>query len=452
MHSSSKGLAASEVCPGARDGWSSDRLPACSKSGRAAAPCQIVLELDGDREARFLWPQPLPGGRGILATVSGISDDADTASIVVVPAGTTERRVIVRGARAGRLTKSGHLLFARGPKVFAAPFDLDRLTTTAEPVAILDGVASGQFGGPLLDVSDSGELVYVPGGDGGNQLVWVTRDGTRSDAGAPRRSYVPPAVLSPDGRWVAVSIGTGDHFLWQYSMDTGTLTPLTSRDTHGGVWSPDSATLAFLRQRQGIAIKDREATGEPEIVLKGPGGPSTWSPDGTTIVANRPAPDGSHELSALRLRDRTTQTLLRGRSPFVGAQFSPDGRWLAFASAESGELQVHVTDFPAARLRRQVSTDGGFAPVWARNGRELFYLSGTSMMAAPVRPGASIEFGRPVRLFDVEEAVGNLTAYSVAADGRFLFVEEGDAAVDRRHLTLVLNWDKELARLVPTAR
>ena len=90
----------------------------------------------------------LPGGRGTLLTVSGVSDDADNASVVVVPAGTTERRVIVRAARAGRLTASGHLLFARGDQIFAAPFDLARLTITADPVMVLDGVASGQFSGP----------------------------------------------------------------------------------------------------------------------------------------------------------------------------------------------------------------------------------------------------------------------------------------------------------------
>ena len=215
------------------------------EAGAAGGPCQLAVKLDGEREARFLWPQVLPGGRGTLLTVSAVSDDADSASIVVIPAGTTERRVIVRGARAGRVTASGHLLFARGHQIFAAPFDVDRLVMRADPVVVLDGVASGQFGGPLLDVSDRGDLVYVSGKDAGNRLVWVNRNGERSDAAAPRRSYVPPPRLSPDGRRVAVSVGTADHFLSLYSLDTGTLTPLTGHDTHGVAWSPDSRMVAF---------------------------------------------------------------------------------------------------------------------------------------------------------------------------------------------------------------
>ena len=421
------------------------------QAASVGGPCQLLVNADGQREARFLWPQILPGGRGMLFTAASESDDADSASIVVIPASMTERRIVVRGARAGRLTKSGHLLFARGHQIFAAPFDLDRLTISAEPVLVLDGVAWGQFGRPLLDVSDSGDLVYVPGQGPRSRLVWVTRDGLRSDAGAPRRHYVSPPRLSPDGRWVAVSIGTADHFLWVYSLDTGALSPFTHQDSHVAVWSPDSRSVAYP-QGQEIAIKDRDTTGEADA-LRGErrGVPSTWSPDRRTIVGSRDAPDGGHELFALRLAEGTTETLLRGRHPFLGAEFSPDGRWLAYASSESGQLEVYVTDFPAAKIKAQASTNGGFAPVWARNGRELFYVNGTTMMAAAVRSGNAIVFERAVRLFeDIDLAVGNVTTYSVAPDGRFLLVEEGQPEITQcRQLTLVLNWFQELNRLVP---
>jgi serine/threonine-protein kinase len=415
-------------------------------------PCRLTLETDGRREARFLWPQILPGGRGTLVTIAGISDDADSASIVVVPAGTSERRVVVRDARAGRLAKSGHLLFARGHQILAAPFDLDRLTVSAEPVVVLDGVALGQFGGPLADVSDSGDLVYVPGQALGNRLVWVTREGLRSDSGAPRRSYVSPPRLSPDGRRAAVSIGTADHFLWSYSLETGSLAPLTTEDSHVAVWSPDSRRVAYPH-RDGIAIKDLDSTGEVETLLQARRGgvPSTWSPDRKTLVGSRNEPDGSTELFALALEGGSATTLLRGRHPFLGAEFSPDGRWLAYASSESGQLEVFVTDFPAARIKVRASTDGGFAPAWAPNGRELFYVNGTSMMAAAVRPGPTIGFDKAIRLFDdFDLAVGNVTTYSVAPDGRFLLVEEGQSDVrQRRQLTLILNWFEELNRLAP---
>ena len=440
--------------------WSEEgRVITASNSGllesaQPAGPCPVVLATEGDREARFLWPQVLPGGRGTLFTVSGVSDDADNASVVVVPAGTRERRVLVRAARAGRLTASGHLLFARGHQIFAAPFDLDRLALTSDPVMVLDGVASGIFSRPLLDVSDLGDLVYVPGQDTGNRLVWATRDGTRSDAGAPHRHYQPEPRLSPDGRHVTVSIGTGDHFLWLFTLDTGTLTPLISgRDTHQAVWSPDGHKVAFPMYGRGIAVKDLESNAEPEVVFEAPVvqtlAPEAWSRDGATLVISRPSAGGALELAALSLRDRSTTTLVS--APVMPAvQISPDGRWLAYVSSASGRLEVFVTDFPAARVKKPVSTDGGSAPVWARSGRELFYVNGTSMMVAAVRPGASIEFDRPVRLFGGIQFATAASPFSVAADGRFLFVEEGEGSpADRSQLTLVLNWFEELRRRVP---
>jgi WD40 repeat protein len=423
---------------------------------RVAQPgreCEMLFGVEADRgEARFLWPQVLPGGRGVLLTLSGTSDDADSASVVVIPAGGKERQVIVRGARAGRVTASGHLLFARGHEIFAAPLDLGSLTTTADPVKVLDGVASGQFAVPLMDVSERGDLVYAAGPGAGNRLVWVTRAGERSDAAAPTRAYLPEPVLAPDGRRAIVTIGTGDHFLWLWALDTGTLTPFViGRDTHGPVWSPDGRKVAFPIYGKGIAIKDLESAADPELVWEGSGPgsvPLAWSPNGTTLAFSRGSAGGGQEIAALNLRDRQARSLVPASEP--SAQFSPDGDWLAYVSTEAGRREVFVTDFPAAKVRMPVSTNGGFAPAWSRDGRELFYVSDASMMAAAVRPGRSKEFERPVRLFGGIDFATSPSPYSVAPDGRFLMVEEGrPEAANRSQLTLVLNWFEELNRLVP---
>jgi serine/threonine-protein kinase len=328
------------------------------RKSSSAATCEIAIKIESEREARFMWPQVLPDRRGTILTISGVSDDADSASLVVIPSGTTERRVIVRRARAGRLTSSGHFLFARGNQIFAAPFDLDRLTTTAEPVLVLAGVASG-VRRPLLDVSDSGDLVYVPGEETGNRLVWVTRNGIRSDVGAAHRSYELAPKLSPDGRWIAVSIGTGDHVIWTYSLDTGVLAQLTSHDAHGTIWSPDSRRVAVPHagncdqgSRNEWCCRDGVQRARSRRLVT----------DGTSILLNRPSADRSTELSALNLSDRTMRTVLRGPGPLQGIQFSPDGKWMAYSSSESGRAEVYVTDYPAAQFERQVSTMAGRRP------------------------------------------------------------------------------------------
>jgi Tol biopolymer transport system component len=316
---------------------------------------------------------------------------------------------------------------------------------------VVEGVASGQFSGPLLGVSAGGDLVYAPGGSENSQLVWISRNGTREDTGAPRRSYQPEPRLSPDGRRIAVPIGTADHYQWLYELDTGTLTPLVAgTDAHLLVWSPDGRKVAHQDAGLRLSIMDLESTGEPEAVLNGNLIARAWSPDGATLLFSRPAPEGGSNLVALDLRDRSERVLVPARQGSSAAQISPDGRWLAYVSNESGRNEVFVTDFPAARLKRPVSVDGGSQPAWSSDGKELFHISGTSMMSAAVVRGDPIAFARPVRLFDVIESAGAGTTYSVAPDGRFLFVQTPeDGAAQRSQLTLVLNWDEELKRLVP---
>jgi Tol biopolymer transport system component len=308
----------------------------------------------------------------------------------------------------------------------------------------------------LLGISDRGDLAYVPGTRTGNQLVWVGRDGTRSALDLPRRSYQPEPRLSTDGRKVAVPIGDLDHYLWSLAIDTGVETLVRARDAHAPVWSPDGRKVAFplygTGERNGLAIKDLESAGEPDVVLEDAqtSFPHDWSSDGATILLHRRAGE-RFELAALTLRDRTTTPLLSTRQPIEGARLSPDGRWLAYASVDSGRRDVYVTDLPAARVKKQFSTDGGFAPVWAHDGSELFYLSGGRMMAATVRRGTANDFDRPVALFDGLDVAGNQTPFSVTADGRFLMVEAAPGGVTHiGQLTLVLNWVTELDRLVPT--
>ena len=288
--------------PGATKGGSSSRLMSgLLEASQTGGACAVVLATEGDSEARFLWPQVLPGGRGTLLTVSGVSDDADSASVVVVPAGTTERRVIVRAARAGRLTASGHLLFARGDQIFAAPFDLARLTITADPVVVLDGVASGQFSAtPARGVGSRRSRVRArPGhrqparvGDPG----WHPLRCWRATATATNRNRASLQMV--DGSPCQLARATIS--LWLFALATGTLTPLVSgRDTHGARLEPGrpQGGLSDLRHA-GIAVKDLEATAEPASSSRLRRAPSPerrrrGRSMSSTIVINRPSPGGS---------------------------------------------------------------------------------------------------------------------------------------------------------------
>jgi Tol biopolymer transport system component len=202
----------------------------------------------------------------------------------------------------------------------------------------------------------------------------------------------------------------------------------------------------------GIALKDLESADEPEVVLEDSAIPTPfdWTPDEAAILFSRPT-GSAFELGTLGLHDRTTRILLGSKRPITGVRLSPDGRWIAYTSADSGRREVYVTDFPAAKLRKPVSIDGGFAPVWAPDGKELFFVSGGRMMAAAVRSGTAIDFERSVPLFEGLDVAGNQTPFAVAPDGRFLMVEPAPGGATRiGQVTLVLNWFNELNRLLPT--
>jgi Tol biopolymer transport system component len=270
----------------------------------------------------------------------------------------------------------------------------------------------------------------------------------------PARRPAPTSwnCLSPDGRRVALPIGIGDHFAWVYTFETGTLAALFTRsDTHAYAWSPDSRRVALPWYARGVAIVNPDASVEPELVTGQENGTAVlaWSPDGTTLLYSRAATAGSFELVALDLRDRSTRPLLRSSVNRFRSDFSPDGRWLVYESAASGQLEVSVSDDPELRLKIPVSVGGGASPRWSHDGRELFYLRDTTMMAARRRSGDSLAFGRPIALFDGVNAIGG-QAYAVAADGRFLLLEDIEASsTPSTQLTLVLDWVDELRRLVP---
>ena len=313
-----------------------------------------------------------------------------------------------------------------------------------------------------MRLSDVGALVYLPGSPQRyeRRLVWVGRDGRVEPLAAPPREYYGNAVISPDGRFAAVDVSAGTIDLWIYDFSRATLTPLTTGtgSSQAPRWTPDGKRIVYRGTRTGFrnlwwksvdgsTIEERLTSGEDVQT------PGSWSADGQWLVYVADDPATGSDVWALPAGgDQKPRVILR--TPFAERfpRLSPDGRWLAYASNEPGRIEVFVQPFLGPGGRSQISIDGGTEPVWSRDGRELFFLSGDKMMAVEITTTPIFTAGTPRALFEGRYLFGpnGVAAYDVAADGqRFLRVQpmHPDPPVDQ--IQVVLNWTEELKRLVP---
>jgi eukaryotic-like serine/threonine-protein kinase len=353
---------------------------------------------------------------------------------------------------------SGHLLYLRGGSTLVAqPFDVARLKTTGDAVPVAENVPA--FMNPSrvagFTTSATGLLVHQSGGKGADesQLVWIDRKGTRvAEAGAPM-THIGDMRLSPDQKSVAVELDDPDNLdVWTIDLTRG----VKSRFTFGTgadrspLWSPDGRTLLWTKESGEIWRKAADGSGTDEPVAKLPTFAllEDLSPDGRMLLYRVTAESTREDLWLLPLAEGPGKTSPAPRPllqmPFreAAGRFSPDGRWLAYVSTESGAAEVYVMSLSGQGGRRQVSSGGGDAPVWRRDGRELFFRSGGKLMAAEVSgAGAAFEIGRVQVLFDLPNNV-----YDVAADGqRFLAAIPAGGSTEQP-LTLVENWPELVKR------
>jgi len=332
--------------------------------------------------------------------------------------------------------------------------------------------ATGNTWGVHLSISDRGSLVYVPGGaaEGESTLVWVDRKGAEQPLAAPPRPYNIPR-FSPDGRLLAVETLTPPE-IWVYDIPRGTLSRLTFEGGARPLWSPDGKRIAFHSARAGkppnLFWKPADGSGPEERLTTSDHSqtPHSWSPDGQVLAFTDIAPTTGQDIWVLPLEgDPSAALRTEGRKPRLflqttfsegGAKFSPDGRWLAYGSDESGRTEIYVQPFPGPGGKWQISTNGGTEPFWARNG-EIFYRNGNQLMVVETKtqPGSQPIFsaGTPRLLFEGPYVTTGIavTNYDVTADGqRFLMVkpvaQQGAAA---NQINVVLNWFEELKRRVP---
>jgi serine/threonine-protein kinase len=451
---------------------------------RQLSPSGNVSDLtrlnDADRSHRL--PSLLPGGHVVLYTVRRRTITWGDEEVVARVRATGITKVLIRDATDARYVATGHLLFLRRGTLYAVGFDPERLEVRGTPVALMDGVSQALLASDGLDligsgqfaVSSTGVLAWVPGAVSTyslGRLVTIDRQGHETPLRAPVRAYAPMLRSAPDGQRVAVTIyGVAECAIWLFDRTRGTLTKLTPEgEAFWPRWTPDGRRLAFDWLSKGrwlLATQPVDGSATPTSLLSGaccPGtsvsdsghlAPSSWSPDGQLLAAVH----GERDIWIVTAKDGTARPLLATEAMEAWPEFSPDGRWIAYADDHSGRREVYVQPYPGPGPRIQVSTDGGAAPAWNPDGRELFFIrgGGPSMLAVDVLADSSggLRLGRPRELFKFEAWLGcyPMRCYDVLPDGRHFLAlrQEPVPPVSATHIHLVQNWVDELSARVPS--
>jgi serine/threonine-protein kinase len=435
-------------------------LSRVSAKGGEVTDVTVPNRVEMERSHR--WPSAIPDSNVVLFTMHrATADTYDDADIESVDVTTGKRILVVHGGFNPSITASGHLIFGRQGKIWAAPFDKKTLQLTGNPTAVLDGVAYfGSAGLLAMTVSSAGTLVYAPGGDfAATQLLWSDRTGKQTPLIGKRASYTW-ARLSPDGKFLAVGIDDGVPRVWLLDLERGALTRRTQGfDAESPIWSPDGLTLAFEqdsyqpdgRPLANFVMVPRDGNDDSATILKSSENSLEaqgfdWSPDGSWIATfNR------QNISLLSVTDPAKiDPILHGRDEVYAPRFSPNGRLLAYESNVAGRSEVYVMEIGGHRRRWQISTDGGAYPVWSRSGHEIYYRQTQPplIMMSKIATTDVFSHSRPQPLFDAPPGTGNELAFDVTADGRFILISGAQDIWRTNGLVMVQNWFEELRQKV----
>lgn len=410
----------------------------------------------GEGEHSHLWPQILPGGKIMLFTIWHNSEDM---RVVAYSLETGRRWDLINHGSHAYYVKTGHLIYAWKGDLLAVPFNHKKPLVTGQPEVILKGIIMNNLGLAHFSISEDGSLVYIPGNFINQKytLILVDRNGGTESLNLQANRSIR---FSPDGKQILFT-STGElSKLWIYGLERGNIRRFTEKEyeTWWAIWTPDGRQIVFNSNMQGSAAtlykQMADGTGSVEKIIssKYHQQPKCWANDGTTLIYTEGInPQTGMDIFSIQPgNDTIPKPLINSRFNEIHPSLSPDGHWLAYVSDEYGREEVFVCSFPDLGNRIQISPDGGIEPLWAPDGKELYYrdMTGDKLMSVSITETDNLQVGKPELLIHGNYAPSSGLwgrNYDISPDGnKFLMIEEEETSSTAKRINVILNLSETL--------
>ena len=398
----------------------------------------------------------LPGGKAVVFTIgSNEIGTYDEARIVALTLATGKVTEILKGGYCPVYASTGHLLYVNHHRVFAVPFDAANLKTTGSPVQVVEDVASqADYGMADLGLSGSGTVAYATGGDRTRPVAlrWLDRKGTLQSIPAEERTYGDVA-MSLDGRKLALTVSAANNVLWSYDLAHNQFTRVTFRfDVESPAWTPDDAITYWSGTDVRTIASD--GSGKEEVLMSAADAagrtilPTSWSKDGQKLAVMLDTPGQRPDVAVYVKSEKRLVPVAQTRFDEVGPRISPDGQWLAYLSNESGRFEIFVRASDGTGRKYPVTSEGGFGPMWAKDGHELLYGSPKGLMASTFTAGPTPMIGPPELLVSsAKPELENILNALSMPDGQRLVVLINKSPPPITEIKVVTNWMDRLRQL-----
>ncbi len=424
-------------------------------NANGGVPVEVTTKDRSRDELVHFWPQFLPDGKHFLYLATSAHKE-NPFILYVASLESNEKKQVPNVSSRAIYSPPGYLLYVADGTLLAQPFDPNSLSFSGERLTIAEQVGNfSRTGNAYFSVSADGEVLAYATGGSKSRLVLLDEKGSEQAAIGEPNDYMLPR-FSPDGNKLAIDVinpkdGTND--IWVYDLTRTTFTRFTFDQgmSNGSVWSPDGQRIVYSYDRDGpphLFVKSFSDTNEGEVLLPprgaGPEYALDWTPDGKFIIYREYGANTRNDLMVLPMvGDRTPRVFLQTPFAETEARFSPDGKWVAYSSDESGRREIYIRPFEGNAERLQISTNGGRAPRWTRDGKHLFYLApDQKIVSVAIDLGASVEFGSPIPLFSIS---ARNSEYDVLPDGKRILVNT-NAGVAPRPLTVSTHWTSAVRR------